>query len=57
MPEVRLGAEDAKRAAHGVVVPGAGTEVVRLTDERGLIALAEPAASGEGLKPIVGLRG
>ena len=57
MPEVRLGAEDAKRAGHGVVVPGGGTGVVRLTDERGLIALAEPAASGEGLKPIVGLRG
>ncbi len=57
MPEVRLGEQDAKRAGHGVVVPGEGRGVVRLTDERGLIALAEPAASGEGLKPIIGLRG
>jgi hypothetical protein len=38
-------------------VPGEGRGTVRLTDERGLIALAEPAASGDGLKPMVGLRG
>ena len=56
MPEVRLAPDDARRAGHGVVVPGEAHGVVRLTDGDGLIALAAPAASGEGLKPIVGLR-
>ena len=32
-------------------------DVVRLTDEHGLIALAEPREGGSLLKPIVGLRG
>ncbi len=55
MPEVRVAGEAARRAGHGVAVPGRADEVVRLTDADGLIALAEPA--GEGLlKPIVGLR-
>ncbi len=55
LPEVRLDDEDARRAGHGVAVPGEATGVVRLTDGDGLIALAEPR---EGvLKPIVGLRG
>jgi hypothetical protein len=31
--------------------------VVRLTDEHGLIALAEPREGASWLKPIVGLRG
>jgi len=65
LPERRLGGEDARRAGHGVAVPGeapggavagAPPGVVRLTDERGLIALAEPRPGGE-LKPIVGFRG
>jgi tRNA pseudouridine55 synthase len=63
MPEVRLAGADARRAGHGAAVP-AGAElatglqgVVRLTDERGLIALAEPREGGSVLKPIVGLRG
>ena len=56
MPEVRLGADDARRAAHGVPVPGEAPGTVRLTDEHGLIALADPHADGV-LKPIVGLRG
>jgi len=58
MPEVRLDPEDARRAAHGGAVAGdaGGAEVVRLTDDRGLIALAAPR--GEGLLgPVVGLRG
>ncbi len=63
MPEVRLAGEDARRAGHGAAVPagecaraGSGG-VVRLTDEHGLIALAEPREHGSLLKPIVGLRG
>jgi hypothetical protein len=59
---VRLAGEDARRAEHGVAVPAregvsAGVAVIRLTDERGLIALAEPREGGSLLKPIVGLRG
>jgi tRNA pseudouridine55 synthase len=61
LPEVRLEAEHARRAAHGVGVPApataVGAPVVRLTDELGLIALAEPRADGQELKPVVGLRG
>jgi tRNA pseudouridine55 synthase len=56
LPEVPLGSENARRAAHGAAFNG-GSEhpVVRLTDSDGLIALAEPA-SGDVLKPIVVLR-
>ncbi len=58
LPEVRLAPEPARRAAHGSPVPGdpAGAAVVRLTDEAGLIALAEPRPGG-ALAPVVGLRG
>jgi tRNA pseudouridine55 synthase len=58
MPEVRLDPEGARRAGHGGAVAGdaGGAEVVRLTDGRGLIALAEPRP-GEMLAPVVGLRG
>jgi hypothetical protein len=60
MPEVRLESDAARRAGHGVAVQApdepAG-EVVRLTDELGLIAIAEPREQGTMLKPIVGLRG
>jgi tRNA pseudouridine55 synthase len=57
LPELRLGAEDARRAGHGVAVPGAvgDQRTVRLVDEDGLIALAEPAGGGL-LKPVVGFR-
>jgi tRNA pseudouridine55 synthase len=59
LPEVVLGADDARRAGHGVAVavpspPAAGT--VRLADAEGLIALAEPRPDGT-LKPVVGFRG
>ena len=63
IPEVRLAGEDARRAGHGTAVPaGEGTcaptaGVVRLTDEHGLIAVAQPREGGSLLKPIVGLRG
>jgi len=39
-----------------VAVPGAADGVVRLRDEAGLIALAEPRPDGT-LKPVVGFRG
>jgi tRNA pseudouridine55 synthase len=54
--EVRLGPDDARRATHGAPIAGAAAGVVRLTDDTGLIALAEPAGNGM-LKPVVGLRG
>ncbi len=57
LPELRLEAERARRASHGATVPGQASGVVRLTDEAGLIALAEPAGDGRTLRPIVGLRG
>ncbi len=60
LTELRLEPDDAKRAQHGAAVTGlpvrgvAETGVIRLTDSRGLIALAEPR---EGkVKPIVVLR-
>jgi tRNA pseudouridine55 synthase len=56
MPEVRLAGEDARRASHGVAVPGSADSYVRLVDEDGLIAVAEPRPDG-GLKPVVGFRG
>ena len=61
LPEVRLDPEQARKAGHGASVavePAAtGAEVVRLIDEQGVIALAEPRDGGRELKPIVGLRG
>jgi tRNA pseudouridine55 synthase len=55
LPERRLAGPDARRAAHGVAVPGEAPGVVRLTAEDGLIALAEPRSDGT-LKPVVGFR-
>jgi tRNA pseudouridine55 synthase len=73
LPEVRLDASAARRAAHGraipaprsaipapcsaSAVPGVAEALVRLTDEQGLIALAEPRPAAEALAPIVGFRG
>jgi tRNA pseudouridine55 synthase len=70
MPAVELAGDDARRAGHGMAVPGsamprAGASPqptppalgpVRLLDGDGLIALAEPRADGM-LKPVVGFRG
>lgn len=59
LPEVRLEGEAARRAAHGAAVVAdapAGGAVVRLTDDAGLIAIAEPVPDGAALKPIVGFR-
>jgi tRNA pseudouridine55 synthase len=64
MPEQRLGLKDARRAAHGQAVRVGRTadylsvssqsRVVRLTDDEGLIAIAEWRDGA--VKPIVGLR-
>jgi tRNA pseudouridine55 synthase len=56
MPSVTLAGADAKKAGHGVAVPGEAAGTVRLVDEDGLIALAEPREDGT-LKPVVGFRG
>ena len=58
LPEIRLDPERARRAAHGRPVLAASGEaaVVRLTDEQGVVCLAEPRPDGT-LAPIVGLRG
>lgn len=56
IPEVRLSGEEAKRASHGRPVPGEASGVVRLSDQDGVIAIAEPVAGSGLLKPIVGFR-
>jgi tRNA pseudouridine55 synthase len=56
LPEVRLTGDDARRASHGVAVDGAAEGFARLTDEAGLIAIAEAREDGL-LKPVVGFRG
>ncbi len=58
LPALHLSGDDARRASHGVAVPAAaGVEgaYVRLEDDEGLIALAEPREGGV-LKPVVGFR-
>lgn len=56
LPAVALEGDDARRAGHGVAVAGDAAGPVRLRDEDGLIALAEPRGDGT-LKPVVGFRG
>jgi tRNA pseudouridine55 synthase len=56
LPAVALAGEDARKASHGVAVPGTAEGTVRLLDEAGLIALAEPRDGGL-IKPVVGFRG
>jgi len=56
LPALELAGEDARKASHGVAVPGAASGTVRLRDDRGLIALAEPREPGL-VKPVVGFRG
>jgi tRNA pseudouridine55 synthase len=56
LPAVALAGDDARRAGHGVAVPGEAPGPVRLRDEDGLIAIAEPRGDGT-LKPVVGFRG
>jgi tRNA pseudouridine55 synthase len=56
LPAVDLAGDAARRARHGVAVEGAAEGTVRLRDDAGLIALAEPRPDGT-LKPVVGFRG
>ncbi len=58
LPELALDGERSRRAAHGQAVAAASPTgpIVRLTDDGGLIALAEPAPGGRDLKPVVGFR-
>jgi tRNA pseudouridine55 synthase len=68
LPGVALTGEEARKARHGVAVPASGEAAagepgsgealsgpIRLTDNRGLIAIAEPREDGL-LKPVVGFR-
>lgn len=62
LPAVTLSGEQARRAAHGAPVPGATLAephipIVRLRDEHGLIALAEPDRDRATWRSVVGLRG
>ena len=56
LPALELAGEDARKASHGVAVPGEAEGTVRLRDGDGLIALAEPREPGL-VKPVVGFRG
>jgi len=56
LPAVELAGDAARRAGHGATVEGVAAGVVRLRDDAGLIALAEPRPGGL-LKPVVGFRG
>jgi tRNA pseudouridine55 synthase len=55
LPAVALDGDAARRASHGVAIPGSAAGPVRLRDEDGLIAIAEPRGDGT-LKPVVGFR-
>jgi len=56
LPARDLDPTQARKASHGVAVPGESEGPVRLRDDAGLIAIAEPRGDGT-LKPIVGFRG
>ena len=55
LPGRTIAGEDARRAAHGVAIPGEADGPVLLSDEDGPIAIAEPRDGGV-LKPTVGFR-
>jgi tRNA pseudouridine55 synthase len=56
LPEIRLDPERARAAGHGRRVLGVADGPVRLTDAAGLIAIAEPVAGADAVKPVLGLR-
>jgi tRNA pseudouridine55 synthase len=56
LPAIRLDAGTGRRAGHGQAIAGEAAGVVRLVDDDGLVALAEPREDGL-LRPIVGFRG
>jgi tRNA pseudouridine55 synthase len=55
MPSVRVEGAEARLAAHGGSIAGEASAAVRLTDDEGLLAIAEPGAPGS-LRPVVVLR-
>jgi tRNA pseudouridine55 synthase len=55
LPVQRVEGDDARRAGHGVAIPGTADGPVVLLDEDGPIAIAEPREGGL-LKPTVGFR-
>jgi tRNA pseudouridine55 synthase len=56
LPALELAGDEARKASHGVAVPGDAAGTIRLRDADGLIALAEPREPGL-VKPVVGFRG
>jgi tRNA pseudouridine55 synthase len=58
LPELRLDTQRAKQAGHGAAIPDPDghQQLVRLSDDDGLIALAQPGSEPGTLKPIVGFR-
>jgi tRNA pseudouridine55 synthase len=62
IPEIRLDAERARRASHGALIDvhehvAGNANALRLTDDGGLIAIAEPLDQAAGrYKPVVGFR-
>lgn len=58
LPAHELAEDEARRAGHGVAVPGSGEGFVRLLDGEGLVAIAEArrGPAGPELKPVVGFR-
>ena len=55
LPALTIEGEDARKASHGVAIPGESSGPVLLSDEDGPIAIAEPRDGGM-LKPTVGFR-
>lgn len=55
LPAIRVAGSEARLAAHGGTVAGEGPGPVRMMDDEGLIAIAEPVAPGK-LRPVVVFR-
>ena len=55
LPAIALDGDRARRAGHGQAVEGRADGFVRLVDDAGVVAVAEPRPGGL-LKPIVGFR-
>jgi tRNA pseudouridine55 synthase len=58
LPELALDGERGRRAVHGQAIAASAPDgpILRLTDDCGLIALAEPRPEDGTVKPVVGLR-
>ena len=59
LPQMRLEADEARKASHGVAIPGDAGGPVLLLDDEGAVAIAEPRSTpaGDVLHPVVGFRG